>query len=487
MSLTSTEKKENNIVELEIAVGGEELRDATDKVFRRKVKTITVPGFRKGKAPRGIIERMYGEGIFLEDAVNDLFPGAYEAAVEEAGIEPVDKANVEILTLDKGVGFTFKATVTVKPEIVLSDYKGIEAEKTIYTVDDADIDAEIERMRERNARIITVEDRAAEDGDQTVIDFEGFIDDVPFDGGKGEGYQLTLGSHSFIEGFEEQIVGHKPGEEFDVNVTFPEDYQAEELKGKPAVFKVKFVEIKGKELPELDDEFVKDVSEFDTLDELKADIRGKQQESRDKRSADDLENALVDKVIEKLSGDIPEVMFEHKIDDMVRDFEYRLTSQGMQLEMYLQYTGMEMDAFRSTFREQAERQVKIRLALEKIAALEQFAVSDEDVEAELKRLSEMYGTEVENIRGALPRKDLEADIKCTRAIDLVRDSAKITEKPEEKEAVEKAPAKKPAAKKAAAKKTTAKNAGEDSAEAEEKKPAKRTAKKKAAEEDGAAQ
>lgn len=488
MSLTSTEKKENNIVELEIAVDADALKDATDKVFRRKVKTINVPGFRKGKAPRGIIEKMYGEGIFLEDAVNDLFPGAYEAAVEEAGIEPVDKANVEILTLDKATGFTFKATVTVKPEVEVAEYKGLAADKILYTVSDAEIDAEIERMREQGARIITVEDRAAQDGDQTVIDFEGFLDGVPFDGGKGDGYQLTLGSHSFIEGFEEQIVGHKPGEEFDVNVTFPEEYHSEELKGKPALFKVKLVEIKGKELPELDDEFVKDVSEFDTLAELKNDIRTRQQEGRDKKSADDLENALVDQVIGGLSGDIPEVMFESKVDDMVRDFEYRLSSQGMQLEMYLQYTGMELDAFRKTFREQAERQVKIRLALEKIAEIENFAISDEDVEAEIARLAEAYGSEVDKIRSALPRKDLEADIKCQRAIDLVRDSAKVTEKADESAEAEAKPAKKTAAKKPATKKAPAKKKAEaDDAAPAEKKPAKRTAKKKTEEKDSAAE
>lgn len=430
MSLTSTQKLDNNIVELEIAVGADELKKATDRVFSRKVKTITIPGFRKGKAPRGTIEKMYGEGIFLEDAVNELFPGAYDAAVEEAGLDPVDKADVEILTLDKDAGFTFKATVTVKPEVSVKNYKGIAADKTVSTVTDADMDAEIEKMRERNARTITIEDRAAQDGDNTVIDFEGFVDGVAFDGGKGDGYQLTLGSHSFIDGFEDQIVGHKTGEEFDVNVTFPEEYHSEELKGKPAVFKVKLVEIKGKELPELDDEFVKDVSEFDTLEELKADISKKLQEAKDKKSQDDFETALVDVVIENLEANIPACMYERKVDEMVRDFEYRLSSQGMKIDMYLQYTGMDMESFRKTFREQSERQVKIRLALEQIAKDENFTVSDDDFDTELTKMAEAYNMELDKIKEVVPRKDLEADILCTKAIDLVRESAKVTEKAE---------------------------------------------------------
>lgn len=457
MSLTSTQKKETNIIEMEIAVGAEELKTATDKVFRRKVKTISVPGFRKGKAPRGIIERMYGEGIFMEDAVNDLFPGAYEAAVEEAGIDPVDKAEVEVLTLDKETGFTFKATVTVKPEVTVKNYKGIAAEKTVSTVTETDVDGEIDRMRERNARTVTIEDRAAQDGDNTVIDFEGFVDEIPFEGGKGDGYQLTLGSGQFIPGFEEQIVGHSVGEEFDVNVTFPEEYHSEELKGKAAVFKVKLHEIKGKELPELDDEFAKDVSEFDTLEELKKDIAAKLQETKDNKSKTDLENSLIDQVIENLEGEIPEVMYENKVDEMVRDFEYRLSSQGMKLEMYLQYTGMEMDAFRKTFREQSERQVKIRLALEKIAEIENITISEAEIDEELGKMAEAYQTDIERLRSVVPQKDVVADIKCQRAIDLVRDAAKVTEKAEEAASAEsdEKPKKKPAARKPRAKKADA--------------------------------
>ncbi|MDL2232814.1 trigger factor [Ruminococcaceae bacterium OttesenSCG-928-L11] len=433
MSLTSATKKETNTYELEIAVSGEDLKAATDKVYKRRAKDISVPGFRKGKAPRKIIEKMYGEGVFTEDAVNDLYPGAYSAAVEEAGIEPVDRADVEILTLDSEEGFTFKATVTVKPEVNVTNYKGIEAVKTIYRVTDEDVETEINRMRERNARIITVEDRAAQDGDNVVIDFEGFVDDVAFEGGKGDGYQLTLGSHSFIDTFEEQIVGHNPGDEFDVNVTFPEEYHAEELKGKPAVFKVKLVEIKGKELPELDDEFVKDVSEHDTVEQLREEIKKNLTEQKDRRTQEEYENKLVDQVIANLEGEIPEVMYENHIDEMVRDFEYRVQSQGMNIQLYLQYTGMDMDSFRKTFREQAERQVKIRLALEKIAELENITPTEEDIEKEYEKVAEMYQMEADKIKGIISEKDLIADFKSSKAIDIVRDSSKATEEEEKKD------------------------------------------------------
>jgi len=427
MSLTSTKKKDNNIVELEIAVTADELAKAVEKVFRRKAKNITVPGFRKGKAPKQIIEKMYGEGVFLEDAVNDIYPSAYTQAVEEADIEPVDKAEVEILDMDKGNGFTFKATVTVKPEVSVKDYKGIKAEKKITKISDAVIDEEIEKMRERNARIISVEDRPAVNGDTAIIDFDGFVDDVPFDGGKGEDFNLVLGSGSFIDTFEQQIEGHSVGEEFDVNVTFPEEYHVEELKGKPALFKVKLKELKGKELPELDDEFVKDVSEFNTVDELRKDMREKMQEQNDQRAGNDLENDLIDEVIKNLEGDIPACMYENKIDDMVRDFEYRLSSQGMNMQLYLQYSGMDKESFRETFREQSERQVKIRLALEKIAELENIQILEEEIEAEYTKLAESYKMDVEKVKGFITGKDISADLRTGKAVDLVRDSADVTE------------------------------------------------------------
>jgi trigger factor len=431
MSLTSAVKKETNIYELEVAVDAETLKAASDKVFKRKAKDITVPGFRKGKAPRKLIEQMYGEGVFLEDAVNDLYPEAYEAAVEEAGIEPVARADVEMLTLDKAVGFTFKATVTVKPEVTVKDYKGIEAEKSVYGVDDEEVDKEINRMRERNARIISIEDRPAQDGDDVIIDYEGFVDGVAFDGGKAEAQQLTLGSHSFIDTYEEQIVGHNPGDEFDVNVTFPAEYHAEELKGKPATFKVKLLEIKGKELPELDDEFAKDVSEFDTLEELKANTLGKLTAAAEKRTADEFETKLIDKVIEEMEGEIPEVMYESCIDELVRNFEYRIQSSGMTMDLYLRYTGMDRQSIRGTFRQQAETQVKIRLALEKIAEMENIQPTEEEIAAEYARLAETYEMEPEKIKTFLPEKDLIGDLRNNKAIDLIRDSAKITEVPAE--------------------------------------------------------
>lgn len=446
MSLTSTQRKENNIVELEIAVGAEDLRTATDKVFKRKAKTITVPGFRKGKAPRAIIEKMYGESVFLEDAVNDLFPGAYDAAVEEAGIEPVNQASVELLTLDKETGFTCKATVTVKPDVAVTGYKGLKAEKTAYKVEPDSVDAEIDRMRENNARMIAVEDRPAKDGDITVIDFEGFVDGKAFEGGKGEGHQLVLGSGQFIPGFEEQIAGHSVGDEFDVNVTFPAEYHAEELKGKDAVFKVKLLEIQEKELPALDDEFAKDVSEFDTLDELKSDILTKLQEARDKVAKDEVESALMDQVIERMEADIPECMFESKIDEMVSDFSYRIAQQGMNMEIYLRLSGLDKEGLRNSFREQAVRQVKIRLALEKIVELEGVEVKEEDYDKEWKRVAETYGTEMERVRSAIPPQVIAADIKCTKAIDIVMEHAEITEKEEDEKKTEKTTGK-PAAKK----------------------------------------
>lgn len=465
MGLTSTQKKENNIVEITVSVGAEELKEATDKVFKKKVKSLSVPGFRKGKAPRQIIEKMYGEGIFMEDAVNELYPKAYSDAVDEAGIDPVDRADVEILSLDKNEGFTFKATVTVKPEVELGQYKGIKMDKIVYTVSDADVDAEIERMRERNARIVSASDRDAKNGDEVVIDFEGFVDGEAFEGGKAEGYNITLGSNSFIDTFEKQIEGHRPGDEFDVNVTFPEEYHAENLKGKPALFKVKLSEIKEKELPALDDEFAKDVSEFDTVDELKADIRKKQEESKKARTDDEFENKLLDEIIKDMKADIPEVMTQNSIDNMVKDFEYRISQQGMNMQMYLQYTGMDMDAFRASFMEPATRQVKVRLALEKVGELEKFEATPEDIASEYERIAKIYNMDADKVKGFIPEKEVAADWKSTKALDLIRDSAQVTEKAPEaapekaseeaktEEKPKKAAAKKPAAKKPVAKKT----------------------------------
>ncbi|MFO7161343.1 MAG: trigger factor [[Clostridium] cellulosi] len=427
MGLNSANKIETNKYELEISVDKDKFAEAVDKAFKKNAKRINVPGFRRGKAPRSVIEKLYGEGIFYEDAVNSLYPQAYEEAVKEAGIEPVDRADIEVVDISKEKGVTFKAKVTVKPDVELGEYKGLKAVKKVYTVSDDEVNHELEHVRERNARIITVEDRAAQKGDIAVIDYEGFLDGKPFKGGKAEKQELELGSGTFIPGFEDQIIGHKIGENFEINVTFPENYHSKELAGKPAVFKIVLHELKVRELPELDDEFAKDVSEFDTLDEYKADIKKRIQEAKDKRSETEVEDALVEQIIGSMKAEIPEVMFERAIDNMVNDFNYRLQMQGMNLKTYLHYAGMEMDEFRKTFREQAERQVKMRLALEKIVANEKFEVTDEDLDAEYKKLAGQYGIDAEKIKNIINADDLKKDIVVNKAIDFVRNNAVITE------------------------------------------------------------
>ena len=485
MTLVSKNKVETNIYELEISVGAEEFEKARAKAYRKNVSKIRVDGFRPGKAPRSIIEKLYGKEIFFEDAVNDLYPAAYSDAVTEAGIEPVDRADIEILSVDEN-GFTFKAKVTVKPEVEVSDYKGIKATKNIKNVTEADVNAEIDNLRNRNGRIISVEDRAAQNGDSTIIDYEGFVDGVAFEGGKGEKQPLVLGSNQFIPCFEDQVVGHNIGDEFDVNVTFPTEYHAPELAGKEAVFKCKLHEIKVRELPEVNDEFIKDVSEFDSVEEFKKDAEAKLKERFEKAATVEVEDTLIDAVIANMKAEIPECMFENATDDMVRDFEGRLTQQGMSLDIYLQYTGMDMDAFRKTFREQAEKQTKIRLALEKIAQNENIAATAEEIDAEYNKIAESYQIEADKIKTFIPSEEIEKDLAMQKAIDFVRDNAVI--------AVEyyddKAPAKKPAAKKTATKKAAdgeekkpvaKKTATKKAAEGEEKKPAaKKTATKKAA-------
>lgn len=427
MSVKSVKTNDDKRVELEIAVSAEDFNKAVDAAFKKNSKKINVPGFRKGKAPRKMIEKMYGEGIFFEEAVNNTYPAAYQAAVVESKIEPVDRADIEVMEVSKENGYTFKATVTVKPEVKLDSYKGIEVEKKLYSVSDKDVEEQLTRMQEQTARLITVEDRAAKDGDTAVIDFEGFVDDVAFEGGKGTDYSLALGSKSFIPGFEDQVVGHKTGESFDVNVSFPEEYHAEELKGKEAVFKVTIKELKVKELAKLDDEFAKDVSEFDTLDELKKDIEKKLQEKRDEQSDTEVENKLMEEVAGKMEADIPECMYESRINEMIRDFEYRLQSQGMDLTHYLQYTGMELESFRKTFRAQAEAQVKTRLALEKIVELEKIEPTSEEVEAEFLNISQQYKMEVEKVKTIVPTSDIKIGLAMNKALDIVRENAKIKE------------------------------------------------------------
>ena len=427
MSLKSSNKVDTNRYQLEVEVAAEVFEKAVDRAFHKESKKITIPGFRKGKAPRAFIEKYYGDQVFYEDAINEVYPTALDEAVKEAGLEFVeDKVDFDIVEVGKN-GLTFKATITTKPEVSIENYKGLEVKKMPTDVKEEDVDKEIQRVQERNARMITVEDRAAQKDDIAVIDFEGFVDGTAFEGGKGENHSLTLGSGQFIPGFEDQVIGHNTGDEFDVNVTFPEDYQAEELKGKPAVFKVKLHEIKMKELPELDDDFVKDVSSFDTLDEYKADIKKHLEESREKAAKDDIDNQLIDQLTGLLQAEIPAAMFENKINEDLREFGYRLQSQGLDFNTYLKYTGMDKDKIRDSFRPQAERQVKIRLALEKISELENIQPSQDEIDAEYKKLAEAYQIEADKVKAFIPEEDLIKDIAVEKAIGVVRDSAKVKE------------------------------------------------------------
>lgn len=425
MSLKSQNKIDTNRVELEVVVDAETFEKGLAAAFKKQSKKISIPGFRKGKAPRAFVEKYFGKEVFYEDAVNALYPDALDEAVKEAGLEVIqDKIDFDVKEVGPQ-GFTFTAALTTKPEVTIENYKGIEAVKKSAAVTDEDIDAEIKKVQERNSRMVTVEDRAAQNDDIAVIDFEGFLDGEPFEGGKGENYSLTLGSGQFIPGFEEQIVGHNTGDEFEVNVTFPEDYQAEELKGKATTFKCKLHEIKMKELPEVDDEFVKDVSEFDTLADYKEDLKKKLAESKEKEAADDLENQLIDKLVELVQGEIPEAMYENKIADSIREFGYRLQSQGLNLDTYMKYTGMNVDQMKEGFRPQAERQVKLRLALEKIAALEELKAGEEDLNQEYQKIAEQYKMEADKIKELIPAAELEKDICVEKAINLVRDNANI--------------------------------------------------------------
>lgn len=425
MSLKSTEKIETNKYELEIEISAEAFEAAVQAAYLKAKKNINVPGFRKGHAPRKIVEKEYGEGVFYEDALNAILPAEIDTAVSEAGLELVTRPDVEVTEVSKEKGAVVKATCITKPEIEIKDYKGIEVEKSVKTVSDEDVDHEINHLREKGMRIISVDDRAAQNGDDVVIDFEGFKDNVAFEGGKAEKFTLTLGSGQFIPGFEDQIVGHNIGDEFDINVTFPEDYGAKELAGAPVVFKIKLHEIKAKELPELDDEFVKDQSEFDTVDELKADIRAKLEEAAKKSCEQEQEGKILDEVIAKVEGEIPEVMFERRVDEMIEELGQRLAPQGISVDMYLQYTGQTMDSLKTMYREQAEKQVKLRLALEKIASLENIEVSDEETEEEFKKMAEAYNMEVEKVKGYVTADALKKDLAVGKAAELVKKEAVI--------------------------------------------------------------
>lgn len=425
MELIRNEKVADNTVEIEFKVAADEFEKAISKVFRKASAEMTVPGFRKGKAPRSVIEKMYGAEIFFNDAIDELLPQAYEDAVKESGAVVVSRPEIEVVSCTKEDGFTVKAVLTTYPEVTIGEYKGLKAEKNAIEVSDELIDAELAALQDRNSRLVSVSDRAAENNDTVNIDFEGFVDGKAFEGGKGEGFDLLLGSGQFIPGFEDQIVGHNIGEEFDVNVEFPAEYHAEDLAGKPAVFKTKLNEIKIKELPELDDEFAKDISEFDTLDALKEDIRKHKEEEAESAAQLDLENKLVQQVVDSMQANIPQAMYDVRADEMVQDFANRLAQQGLDLETYLKFTQMDREQFKKTFAEQAEQQVKIRLALEAVVKAEGITASDEDLEAELLRISTTYNYPITELRKSVPADEVKKDLAIQKAIDFIKENAEI--------------------------------------------------------------
>lgn len=425
MEIISNSKTAVNTAEVEFKSSAEEFEAAMQTAFLKKRKNITVPGFRKGKATRKMIETHYGEGVFYDDAINNLYRENIDNVIKEAGLDVVDMPNIEVTSVSREEGVSFKAVFTTKPEVNISDYKGLKATKVVKTITDEDVDKELKNRQDRNARIIDVTDRAAQKDDTVLLDFEGFVDGNAFEGGKAEKFSLVLGSGQFIPGFEDQVEGHSIGENFDVNVTFPEQYPAEELKGKEAVFKCLIHEIKGKELPELDDEFAKDISEFDTLDELKADIKSKLEKDAEQAADNQVETDLNNALIDKLEGEIPNAMYENRISEMVRDWEYRNRFQGVTVKDFLNYTGQTMEQFRENFREPATKQIKLRLALEKIAQLENITATDEELEKHYNDLAEEHKMELDKVKQIISAENLGDDIKVEKAFELVKESAEI--------------------------------------------------------------
>ena len=413
MSLKATNNVETNKYELEIEISAEDFEAAIEKAYLKARKNIAMPGFRKGKAPRKLIEKEYGEQVFFEDAVNLLYAPVVNGAVEESGLELVTRPEVEVTEISKENGVKLKATCITKPEVEVKDYKGIEVEKVVNPVTDEDINKQLDALREKNVTVETVDDRAAQNDDVAVIDFEGFVDGEAFEGGKAENYNLKLGSGNFIPGFEEQIVGHKTGEEFTITVKFPDDYQAEELKGKEAEFKINLHEIKAKELPEVDDEFVKDVSDKETLDEYKAELK------------ETVAKQISEKLMELLEGEIPEAMYDNQANEMVREFDMRLRSQGLDMKTYMQYMGMDANALKGMYKEEAEKRVKLRLALEAVARKENIEVTEADLDAEYGKMAEAYKMDVDKVKEAVPAESLTEDVKVEKALNLVKDKAVI--------------------------------------------------------------
>ena len=423
MALKSSNKIDTNTYEIELTIDSDSFKKACTQAYLKDRKNIQLPGFRKGKATQGMIEKMYGEGVFFEDALDILYPTAVSEAFEEAGLEVVDAPfDLEVPVMSKNDGVEMKMKVTTYPEVKLGDYKGLKVAKLSTEASDEDVDNELKAMQDRNSRLIVADDREAQNGDTVTIDFEGFVDGVAFDGGKGENYPLELGSGSFIPGFEDQVAGHKIDEEFDINVTFPTEY-AEELAGKDAVFKCKIHEIKAKELPELDDEFAKDVSEFDTLDELKADLKKQISEKKAEDAKRDMENQLLEQICENMEVEIPECMFTKRQDEMVQDYSYRLRSQGLDLDTYLKYLGQDMDSFKETFKDGAEKQVKVAIALRAIIEAENIEATEEDINAEAEKIGAQYGMDAEQVKKVLAAEQIADDVKRNKAVDIIVDSA----------------------------------------------------------------
>ena len=423
-----TEEIEKNLSKITFEVSAEEFAKAINEVYKKNVGKFNIHGFRKGKAPKAIIEKYYTEAVFYDEAINKVLPPAYESAVKESELDIVAKPEIDVEEIKKGEPVVFTALVTTKPDVELGEYKGIEIEKVDYTVSDEDVDKDIEASRMKNARLVSVDDRAVESGDIAVIDFEGFVDDVPFEGGKGESYELEIGSNTFIPGFEDQLIGAKPEEQVDVKVTFPEEYHAENLAGKDAVFKCVVHEIKVRELPELDDDFASEVSEFDTMDEFKADVRKKLEEKAEQRAKSETESAVLAKVVENASVDIPDAMVEAQIDTLVNDLAQRLAYQGMDLNTYIQYTGQDENSLREQFRERAKNQTETSLVVEAVAKAEGIEAQPEDVELQLVDMSKKYDMELDKLKellGDAEKENIKRDLTLSKTVDMLVNNAVV--------------------------------------------------------------
>lgn len=425
MSLKSVNNVETNKVELEIEISAADFEAAVQKAYLKMRNRVSIPGFRKGKAPRKLIEREYGEGVFYEDAVNDVGPKAVDEAVAESGIDIVSQPEVEVTSVSKENGIAIKAVCTVKPEVTIDGYKGIEVERVVNAVTDEDVDKRADLLRERNSRLITVEDRPAQNGDTVNIDFKGFKDDVAFEGGEAQGYELELGSGQFIPGFEEKIVGHAAGEEFDIEVTFPDEYTVKELAGAPAVFKIKLNEIKYKEVPELDDDLIKDSTEFETVADYKADLRKKMEEAAEAQADSQVENKLFDAVVEKMQAEVPQVMYDNRVNEMLQELAGRLAPQGISLQDYFKYTGQSLENAKRMYETQAKKQVDLRLALEKIVAIEGLEATAEEIDQEFNKMAETYNMDIAQIKQFVTEDNVKMDVQVGKAVQLIKDNAVI--------------------------------------------------------------